>query len=243
MHLGFHGVRQTVRKRERIESTFENSLSYPPLRANPRCTERTSVRPTCDSTFDDQEPRHHAPAHVFSILAGIAIGLAPYSAALAQKSAANEQVKRGEYLVNFGGCHDCHTPKKMTQEGPVPDLSRALSGHPAANKAAPVPPGAPDPAGWMIMTNGDLTAWSGPWGVSFAANLTPDASGLVAWRAEQFVQTMRTGKHLGAGRPLLPPMPWENLKGLTDTDLRAIFAYLKSLKPIANTVPQPIPPK
>jgi hypothetical protein len=54
---------------------------------------------------------------------------------------------------------------------------------------------------------------------------------------------MRTGKHLAVGRPLLPPMPWLNAAGLTDRDLEAVFAYLKSLPPIRNQVPPPLPPK
>jgi hypothetical protein len=53
---------------------------------------------------------------------------------------------------------------------------------------------------------------------------------------------MRTGKHLGVGRAILPPMPWPGVAALTDEDLKALFAYLQSLKPISNLVPQPIPP-
>jgi hypothetical protein len=94
------------------------------------------------------------------------------------------------------------------------------------------------------MTNADQTAWAGPWGISFAANLTPDkVSGLGNWTVEQFVQTVRTGKHLGVGRPILPPMPVQGMAVITDSDLKAMFAYLRSLKPISNPVPAPIPPK
>lgn len=94
------------------------------------------------------------------------------------------------------------------------------------------------------MTNDDLTAWVGPWGISFAANLTPDVeTGLGGWTAAQFIQSMRTGKHLGVGRPILPPMPVSALAAMTDPDLNAMFAYLKSLKPIKNLVPAPMPPK
>jgi hypothetical protein len=81
-------------------------------------------------------------------------------------------------------------------------------------------------------------------GISFSANITPDKlTGLGNWTVQQFIQTMRTGKHLGVGRPLLPPMPVEGVAVLTDPDIRAMFAYLMSLKPIANPVPAPIPPK
>jgi hypothetical protein len=78
--------------------------------------------------------------------------------------------------------------------------------------------------------------------VSFTANLTPDATGLGPWSAEQFIQTMRTGKHLGVGRPILPPMPWYDIGQLTDEDLRAIFSYLRTIKPVPNVVPAPLPP-
>jgi mono/diheme cytochrome c family protein len=153
-------------------------------------------------------------------------------------------VKRGEYLVSYGGCHDCHTPKAMTPSGPAPDMAHALSGHPAGAQLPPVPTDALGPGKWMAVTNEHLTAWAGPWGVSFAANLTPDKrTGLGGWTADHFIKTVRTGKHLGVGRPILPPMPWFNLNVLTDADLRAVFAYLQTLKPIENQVPAPIPPK
>jgi hypothetical protein len=53
---------------------------------------------------------------------------------------------------------------------------------------------------------------------------------------------MRTGRHMGRGRPILPPMPWEMVGKLTDQDLRAVFAYLKTLPAVKNRVPQPLPP-
>jgi mono/diheme cytochrome c family protein len=168
-------------------------------------------------------------------------------AAAADKAGASKaQIKRGEYLVNYGGCNDCHTPKMLMPNGPQPDPARLLSGHPADAQLPSVPPGVvgPNPNQWAALTNADLTAWAGPWGTSFAANITPDvATGIGGWTADLFIETMRTGKHLGVGRPILPPMPWFDLAVLNDGDLRAVFAYLKSIKPIKNQVPQPIPPK
>ena len=88
-----------------------------------------------------------------------------------------------------------------------------------------------------------MTAWSGPWGTSYTANLTPDrATGLGAWTADEFVAALRTGRHQGRGRQILPPMPWPFISQLTDDDLRAMFAYLMSLPRIANKVPEPLPP-
>ena len=161
----------------------------------------------------------------------------------APKAATQTPVERGAYLVAILGCHDCHSPKVLTESGqPMPDKSRLLSGHPANSVTPALPSGVPDPRGWIALTTGDFTAWAGPWGVSFASNLTPDESGLKMWTEENFIQTIRTGKHLGVGRPLLPPMPWPDFANMTDDDLRAVFAYLRTLPPIANVVPQPLPP-
>jgi hypothetical protein len=152
-------------------------------------------------------------------------------------------VARGEYLATLGGCNDCHTPKVLTATGGVvADSTRRLSGHPAESKVPPVPPGILRPDGWGALVTPGLTAWAGPWGVSFSANLTPDATGLGSWTAEQFIQTMRTGKHQGVGRQILPPMPWYDIGKLTDDDLRALFSYLRSVPPVRNAVPAPVPP-
>jgi mono/diheme cytochrome c family protein len=150
-------------------------------------------------------------------------------------------VRRGAYLVAYGGCNDCHTPKLPGPEG-LPDTLRALSGHPAGATTPAVPAGLLSDTGWATAATGDLTAWAGPWGVAFAANLTPDATGLAEWTEETFIATMRTGKHLGVGRPILPPMPWQGLAGLTDDDLKALFAYLRTVKAVHNEVPGPVPP-
>ena len=152
-------------------------------------------------------------------------------------------IQRGEYLSIVGGCNDCHSPKLMTPNGPATDPARILSGHPATERLPSVPPGVLGPGKWMAMTNDGLTAWVGPWGISFAANLTPDdETGIGRWTVHQFIQTMRTGKHLGVGRPVLPPMSTAGLAVMTDADLKALFSYLKSLQPVKNQVPAPIPP-
>lgn len=148
-------------------------------------------------------------------------------------------VKRGEYLVRYGGCNDCHTPLKFGPNGPEPDMSRQLSGHPEDTK---LPPPDLKPGPWFAATAG-MTAWTGPWGISYAANLTPDSNtGMGIWTEDMFLKAMRTGKHMGAGREILPPMPWQSLGSLTDDDLKAVFAYLKSIPAIKNRVPDPLPP-
>ena len=158
-------------------------------------------------------------------------------AALAQ----DDQVKRGEYLVTIGLCNDCHTPLVMGPSGPEPDMSRMLSGHPQ-DIAVQAPAQLAEP--WTAAASATLTAWSGTWGVSFSANLTPDEeTGVLRdFTEEQFIQTMRTGRHQGQGRAILPPMPWPSIGKMTDEDLKAVFAYLRQIPPIKNKVPDPIPP-
>ena len=169
----------------------------------------------------------------------MALGILPVVAALAPKPASSEAIARGKYLVTFGGCNDCHTPLRMTEKGPQPDGSRLLSGHPAGTQ---LPPPDLKPGPWFAATAG-MTAWAGPWGISYAANLTPDKdSGMGSWTEEMFLKSMRTGKHMGAGRDLLPPMPWQGVAALTDNDLKAIFAYLRSIPAVANRVPAPVGP-
>jgi mono/diheme cytochrome c family protein len=161
--------------------------------------------------------------------------------AQARGSNTEAMVKRGEYLVTIGGCNDCHTPMKMGANGPEPDMSRMLSGHPEQLKVTQAP--TPGQAPWLISLAGTGTAYAGPWGVSFTANLTPDNNtGIGIWTEEMFIKTLRTGKHWGVARPILPPMPWFNYGKMTDEDLKSVYAYLRTIKPITNHVPEPLPP-
>lgn len=147
-------------------------------------------------------------------------------------------IERGKMLATLGGCNDCHTPLKFdsTLGLLMPQRDRLLSGHPA---------GAPDPASSLASPDQAVvgptsTSFRVPFGVVYASNLTPDReTGLGAWNETIFIQTMRKGRHLGAGRPVLPPMPWVGIRQLSDADLEALFAYLQSLEPIYNPVPAP----
>ena len=177
--------------------------------------------------------------------AAVAAGYGPPVAELAISSPPDidreAQIARGKYLVMVGGCNDCHTPWKPGPEGvPGPDETRLLSGHPQSVVVTAPPPAAGAPWGWQAAATN--TAFSGPWGVSFTANLTPDATGTGAWTEDIFVRTLRSGKHWGQSRPILPPMPWFNYGKMTDQDLLAIFAYLRSIPPVKNRVPEPLPP-
>lgn len=163
--------------------------------------------------------------------------LAP-GAALAENATA--LVKRGAQLVGIGGCMDCHTPFRMGANGPEKDLARGLSGHPEALQMPPPPKLA---EAWNWAGSATMTAFVGPWGMTYSANLTPDReTGIGAWTQEQFIQAMRSGKHVGDARPILPPMPWQALAGLPDKDLRAIYAYLMAQPAIRNKVPDYAPP-
>lgn len=153
-----------------------------------------------------------------------------------------ELIARGEYIVRTNGCGDCHTPKIMTPQGPMEDTTRMLAGFPAGDMLPPLDTKMVAPGNWYA-TEKNLAAWVGPWGISFASNLTPDnGTGIGGLSEEMFIKTLREGKYMGVGRPLLPPMPWPVIGQKTDEDLKAIYAYLRTLKPINNTVPQPVPP-
>jgi mono/diheme cytochrome c family protein len=161
--------------------------------------------------------------------------------AMAAPPAPKADVERGAYLVRTMGCNDCHTPLKMGPKGPEPDMTRMLTGHPADLKMPPAPDLGKGP--WMWAGSATMTAFAGPWGVSYSANLTPDPeTGLGSWTEKTFVDAIRTGKHMGKGRPILPPMIVASLAAANDKDLHAIFVYLKSLAPMKNAVPQPIEP-
>lgn len=164
------------------------------------------------------------------------------SNAAAVKLDPNASIARGKYIVSTAACHDCHTPMKMGPNGPEPDMSRALSGHPATMDLPPAPELPPGP--WIMTAAATNTAWAGPWGTSFTANITSDKeTGIGSWTKEIFIATIRNQRHMGAGRPLLPPMPAPVYANLTDEDLGAVYDYLQTVTPISNKVPAPRPPK
>jgi mono/diheme cytochrome c family protein len=162
-----------------------------------------------------------------SAAAVVAAMLSVFSSPASAQQANNAAVERGRYLVTITGCHDCHSPKV---KGMTPDLGRALSGRPATTQL-------PSETKTEVHASPDLTAWTGPWGYSIAANLTPDAATGLGTRYTEatFIATMRTGKKPN-GTPVMPPMPSDVYQNMTDEDLKAIFAYLKTIKPIRNAV-------
>jgi mono/diheme cytochrome c family protein len=177
---------------------------------------------------------------ILAFTLGIATASLSATAIAQDRAATASQVKRGQFLVQVGGCSDCHAPWKMGPNGPEPDLSRGLTGHP---EGLAMPP-APKLAGpWLWVGGATNTAYAGPWGVSYASNLTPDNdTGIGRWREEDFIKALRTGKHAGVGRPIMPPMPWTAYRHYPDADLKAMFAYLRAQPPVRNKVPDYQPP-
>lgn len=181
----------------------------------------------------------------FALAFTLALSVAPIAATKLKPAPSPAEVQkqreeRGAYIVKTAGCHDCHTPWKMGEKGPEPDMSRALSGHPE-NHVMPAPPKFNGP--WVWAAADTNTAFAGPWGTSFTANLTPDKlTGIGIWTEDIFIKTIRTGRHWGVARPILPPMPWPVYRNLSDEDLKSVFAYLRTVKPVKNQVPEPLPP-
>ncbi|MFZ0490660.1 MAG: diheme cytochrome c-553 [Salegentibacter sp.] len=153
-----------------------------------------------------------------------------------------DYIKRGEYLVTSIGCADCHSPKRMREMGPEEVAELKLSGY-QSDSILPKIEQSNLKEGWTLFSP-DNTAAVGPWGVSFAGNITSDNTGIGSWTLDQFKTAMREGKFKGMkdGRDLLPPMPWPSFANLNDEDLESIFRYLQSTKPVKNMVPPPIPP-
>ena len=151
------------------------------------------------------------------------------------------QAQWGEHIVQIVGCSDCHTPKKMTAQGPVEDEALFLSG---SSSKAMLPPATPDQVAKGMAATVDLTAWVGPWGKSYTANITSDSTGIGDWTEQQFINCIRKGvyKGLDKSRPLMPPMPWRYYAQMRDDELKAVFAFLKTTKAVHNIVPEYEPP-
>ncbi len=171
---------------------------------------------------------------------GISGGDTKATAETGTKDSTTIRIARGEYLVTIAGCDDCHSPKRLGAHGPevIPELR--LSGFQQNGQLPPVAKQTVQ-GGWVLMAM-DLTAAVGPWGISYSANISSDSTGIGSWKEENFIRAIREGKSKGleGNRSLLPPMPWPGYKNMTDEDLKSIFAYLKTTKPVHNVVPQPV---
>ncbi len=186
--------------------------------------------------------------HLFTvtlIAAGLSLAALAASAKTKEKKETKEDpVARGRYLVSFAGCNDCHTPWAFNKEMgmPVPDHTRFLSGNPVG---APEPSGKVDPRTDLAFIGATFTSFKLPFGNVYSANLTPDKeTGIGNWTEEMFLNVFHKGTHMGVeGRPVLPPMPWQEYRNMTDDDLKAVFAFLKTIPAIHNPVADPKVPK
>ena len=150
---------------------------------------------------------------IVSVAGAIWLVIAGCNAGTTQQAEVVDTLAIGERVTFTSGCQDCHTPGTLYGE---PDMARQLSG--------------------------SELGWSGPWGVSFPRNLTPDMeTGIGSWTEEQIVTAIRTGMRPD-GRLLNPPMPWPMYSRLTDLDAHAVAKYLKSLPPVSHRVPDIVPP-
>ncbi len=177
---------------------------------------------------------------VFPLIGMLSLVLVLSTTAWGEGASNQAKIDHGRQLVRTHACGDCHTPWKLGANGPEPDSSRLMSGHPQELAMLPAP-AAQGP--WIASVSGTFTAWAGPWGVSFSKNITGDKeTGIGNWTEENFVQTIRTGREMGKGRMLLPPMPWPSYGNLTDDELSSIYAYLMSIPAISNKIPDPAAP-
>lgn len=149
-------------------------------------------------------------------------------------------IARGEYLVKISGCGDCHSPKIMTPRGPIEDSAYLLAGFRSKDQLPPIDTTVVK-KGWALFY-AEGTAMVSPLGVSYAANITADETGIGNWTLEQFKTAMTEGKWKGLkeNRLLLPPMPWQNFTKMHPDDLEAIYNYLQSTKPVENIVPMAV---
>ncbi len=137
-----------------------------------------------------------------------------------------ELLSRGKYIFTaIQGC-GCHTSKNR-------DGSYNMNMHFAGAPSKPPPKGPPQNTGWR----------NPRWKKLYARNITPDPeTGIGKWTESDFITAMRTG--LTPDRRVLDPfMPWGHFKGITDRDLKSMWAYLRTVKPIKNKVPESIPRK
>ena len=89
--------------------------------------------------------------------------------------------------------------------------------------------------------SGSDLGWQGPWGVSYAPNLTPDSTGIGGWTDEQILNAVTKGVN-NQGAPIAPPMPWPSFAHLTPSDAAAVVAYLRAIPPVRHEVPSKVAP-
>ena len=122
-----------------------------------------------------------------------------------QSSRDSPRIERGRYVVEIGGCNDCHTAGYGDAGGQAPEKDRL---------------------------KGDTLGYRGPWGTTYPTNLRLSIGKMTE---DQWV---KYGKNLMTR----PPMPWFNIRAMTDADLRALYQYVKSLGVSGTAAPAFLPP-
>lgn len=154
----------------------------------------------------------------------------------------NAAIKRGKLLTEQFGCVYCHSPKKEMNGELVIDEERIFSGHPEGKVMPDITPELVGPGKWMGLYTMGMTAWGGPWGITYSANLTPDKeTGIGNLSKTEFISLIRLGIHSSMTRTIQPPMPWSEISRLHEDELGAIYIYLNSIKPVKNKVPESRP--
>jgi mono/diheme cytochrome c family protein len=156
---------------------------------------------------------NHVPARELDFPMPVIIRTLPRPAAFATRPAASDRVAYGGYLTRMASCADCHTP--MVQGTPTPGMDFA----------------------------GGSALRTARGGIIRPANITPDAdTGIGTWTEQQFVEKFKAFET--APDPILSAseqadntfMPWREYAGMTRDDLGAIYAYLRTRKPVINRV-------
>lgn len=151
------------------------------------------------------------PDHSIDFPMNFIINTIPAKASFVQKPPKSDTLKYGAYMVNATACMECHTQVDKGQV--IPSL--AFSG-----------------GRLFEMANGKV----------YSANITPDkTTGIGSWTADQFVTRFKTYSNPANVTKLSKSdintiMPWTMFAGMDTSDLRSIYAYLQTVKPIKNDV-------
>ena len=135
----------------------------------------------------------------------VTLGFRATQAPQEAQSASKEQIERGKYIADIGGCNDCHTTGFAEAGGKAEE---------------------------SVRLKGDTLGFRGPWGTTYATNLRLSIS----------KRTEDAWVKYAKGLATRPPMPWFNVRAMTDADLRALYVYVKSLPGDTGTAAPPFLP-
>lgn len=158
---------------------------------------------------------HTPPARSLDVPINVIVRTIPRPAAFTARPAVTDRVKYGQYMVTFSGCAECHTPMDAQgQRLPGMEFAGGMEfGHPDL--------------GYRVRS----------------ANITPDGdSGIGQWTEEQFINKFKGFEQpddrvlSDAEQRQNTAMPWRQYAGMTREDLGAIYAYLRTVKPVTSRI-------